>query len=38
VRASGGGEDDVVVGMLVDSKIDLSTRNGNVRVFINSRL
>ena len=25
------------VGILVDGEIDLSTRNGNVRVFINSR-
>ena len=27
----------LVPGMLVDSEIDLSTRNGNVMVFINSR-
>jgi hypothetical protein len=25
------------LGMLVDNEIDLSTRKGNVRVFINSR-
>jgi hypothetical protein len=25
------------LGLLVDSEIDLSTRNGNARVFINSR-
>ena len=27
----------LAVGILVDSEIDLSTRNGNTRVFINSR-
>jgi len=26
-----------VLGLLVDSEVDLSTRNGNARVFINSR-
>jgi hypothetical protein len=30
-------EIDVTVGLLVDSEIGLSTRNDNVRVFINSR-
>ena len=28
---------NLFLGMLVDSEIDLSTRNGNARVFINSR-